>query len=378
MIYNLPLTVFIICVSFVLSRLSNLVPRTTLSNVKWQKKSKRIFNSAHKIISIRGGLTAVETKSSFSSSSDTNITSTQTQQPNLTGNATCIITTSLGSSFLDKTKKISIQRNSSVSQLKALIHDKFPGSPPVILQKVFYGFRALNNTEIIGNITSSNQIPILLDMISGTGGYNKTMSISQAIEAYVSVIVHQTYLSSTMKKVFDQKDHVSDSSSTTSNEDNNRIETLSYREMFDMLNQTFYEQHHDEIMAALEKEKEPDIISADTLAWRKQHLDDAIEDNDDRNPLIAAWAKQFDTNKQVALALVYYSIVLIVFSKYATQKKDSKSFLLIMVPLLWLSKLRQFRLASKVGLCLFLQIAPYIDFIMPLLPAPYQVCLFIS
>ena len=370
--YDLSFTLFIICISFGLGRISNFANRNSLLNVKWQKKSKRILNSAaHKIISIRGGLTAV----------DSNTTFNQIEEPNLIGNATCIITTSLGSSFLDKTKKISIQRNSSVSQLKALIHDKFPGSPPVVLQKLFYGFRSLNNTEIIGNITNSNQISILLDMISGTGGYNKTMSISQAIEAYVSVIVHQTYLSSTMKKVFDHKDHVLDSSSSTSNEDNNNnhIETLSYRDMFDMLNQSFYDQHQEEILAALEKEKEPDLITADTLAWRKQHLDSALEDdNDDRNPLVTAWAKQFDTNKQVALALIYYSIVLVVFSKYATQKQGSKSFLLIMVPLLWLSKLRQFRLASKVGLCLFLQIAPYIDFIMPLLPAPYQVSLITS
>ena len=98
-----------------------------------------------------------------------------------------------------------------------------------------------------------------------------------------------------------------------------------------------------------------------------------VDEDDDRNPLVAAWAKQFDTNKQVAFALAYYSVVLVVFSKYATSSSGSKSFLLVMVPFLWISKLRQFRLASKVALTLFLQVAPFMDFIMPLLPAPYQV-----
>lgn len=43
-----------------------------------------------------------------------------------------------------------------------------------------------------------------------------------------------------------------------------------------------------------------------------------------------------------------------------------------MIPLLWVAKLRQFRVTFKLLINLLLQIAPYVDFIMPLLPAPYQ------
>ena len=44
-----------------------------------------------------------------------------------------------------------------------------------------------------------------------------------------------------------------------------------------------------------------------------------------------------------------------------------------MVPVLWVSKLRQLRLLLKIVQYLVLPIIPSLDFLMPLLPAPYQV-----
>ena len=220
-------------------------------------------------------------------------------------NITVIVSTSLGSSFLDKTKKISINPNSTIKELKYIIQEKFPGSPPIQIQRLFYAFKPLNNSDILSNITSASQVPILLDALSGTSAYNKTMSITQAIEAYVSIIVQQTYLSSTMQKAFDLKDSTLDLSEVG---DRDRIDTLTLRDLFAAVNQSIYTQYAEQIAEALEKEREPDMITADTIAWRQQGEGGAA----DKNPLVAEWAKMFNMNKQVALSLVYYSVVLVV------------------------------------------------------------------
>ena len=222
-----------------------------------------------------------------------------------TKNITVIVSTSLGSSFLDKTKKISINPNSTIKELKYIIQDKFPGSPPIQIQRLFYAFKPLNNSDILSNITTASQVPILLDALSGTSAYNKTLSITQAIEAYVSIIVQQTYLSSTMQKAFDLKD----SSTLDLSEvgDRDRIDTLTLRDLFAAVNQSIYAQYAEQIAEALEKEREPDMITADTIAWRQQS-----EGAADKNPLVVEWAKMFNMNKQVALSLVYYSVILVV------------------------------------------------------------------
>lgn len=44
-----------------------------------------------------------------------------------------------------------------------------------------------------------------------------------------------------------------------------------------------------------------------------------------------------------------------------------------MVPFLWVSKLRQLRLVSKLVVNLVVAMMPKFEFLMPLLPAPYQV-----
>lgn len=294
-------------------------------------KNKR----THNLLKIKGGATALSEilKSNGDINNNAKSTSSEEVVPNLTGNVTVTVTTSIGSSFLDKIKRLSISRNASILELKQSIRDKFPGNPPMQLQRLFYGFRILgNHSQKVGELTTSPQVPILLDMLSGTSGYNKTMSISQAVEAYVAVQVHHTYLSLAMQKVFNSRETItenelkpSSTTTTTTTEgavtgattssspeqqtEQNKLESLTLREIFDVVNRSVYEQYGEEIALALEREKEPEMIAGDTIAWRRGS---ALSE---RNPLQSAWAKQFDTNKQVALALVYYSVILVV-SKY--------------------------------------------------------------
>ena len=42
-----------------------------------------------------------------------------------------IVSTSIGSSFLDKKKRLNLNRNSTVAELKVMVQEKFPGGPPV-------------------------------------------------------------------------------------------------------------------------------------------------------------------------------------------------------------------------------------------------------
>jgi hypothetical protein len=237
-------------------------------------------------------------------------------------NITCILSTSLGSIFLDKSKRLSIQPNSSVLELKHLIQAKFPGSPPIEFQRLFFEFRLLSNNELLnqltafGQVTNNNSSPtttmpteisILLDMITGTSSYNRTMSISQALEAYVAVNVHQAYLSSLMKRALEYGQDVSSLDKELFSPESLQPDTLTYRELFDALNASLYEQYGLEIAAALEEERNPDISSVDTASWRAP-----VGGPKKLNPLAQAWAKNFDTNKQVAMSLLYFSFVLVV------------------------------------------------------------------
>ena len=113
-----------------------------------------------------------------------------------------IISTSIGSSFLDKKRRISILANSTVADLKQQLSTRFPGSPPVPLQRLFFGTRLLKDEEEISNVTALSPMPLTLDMITGTSVYDRTMTVSQALEAYVSLLVQQAYTGQSMNKIF--------------------------------------------------------------------------------------------------------------------------------------------------------------------------------
>jgi hypothetical protein len=241
------------------------------------------------------------------------------EEPTPVVGETCsvLVSTSVGSAFLDKKKRLTIPRNATVAELKQLIEKKFPGCPPTALQRLFLGVRALDDNEVMGNITVASPTPLLLDMMSGTSVYNKTLSISQALEAYAASIVQQAYLGAKMRESFGVGAHSSLSSGSpiiSANESDAASaeaggvgvvpESSFFREMFETVNRTLYETYAEDIAEALEIEKEPETIGDDTAAWRK--------DKKQANPLAAALAKEFDLNVKSIKNFLYYSVLLVV------------------------------------------------------------------
>ena len=214
------------------------------------------------------------------------------------GNCAVLVSTSIGSSFLDKKKRLLISRNSTVYNLKQVIKDKYPGGPPVELQKLFFGSRKLNDSEVLSNITKISPIPVLLDMLTGTSAYNRTLSVSQALEAYASIVTQQAYIGDKLRAAYtDQADE-----STGRNHD--VIDSLVYKEMFQSINESIYRTYTEEIQAALIAEMEPEVVSSDTERWRG--------DKKQKSPLAVALAKEFDFNARSLKSFVYYSIVIAV------------------------------------------------------------------
>ena len=217
-----------------------------------------------------------------------------------------VVSTSVGSIFLDKKKRLTISRNATVGDLKCMIEKKFPGCPPTGLQKLFLGVRALADGELIGNITVTSPTPILLDMLSGTSVYNRTLSISQALEAHASLIVQQSYLGAKMRATYIDAG-VEESAPNVETDVNGtviqpQLESGLYRDMFDAVNRTLYETYAEDIAEALEREKEPETLTDDTAAWRGKQKE--------TKPLAAALAKEFDLNIRGIKSFFYYSILL--------------------------------------------------------------------
>ena len=216
-------------------------------------------------------------------------------------NCAILVSTSVGSVFLDKKKRLTIPRNSTIAELKSLIEKKFPGCPPTGLQRLFLGARALADEEIVGNITVTTPTPILLDMLSGTSVYNKTLSISQALEAHAALIVQQSYLGAKMMASYNDVPEIISNETISAP---TLLESGLYRDMFDSVNRTLYETYAEDIAEALEREREPETHTDDTAAWRGKRKE--------TTPLTAALAKEFDLNIRGIRSFLYYSVLLIV------------------------------------------------------------------
>eukprot|EP01031_Cornospumella_fuschlensis_P025242 gene25242-30484_t len=300
------------------------------------------WNGISSIIRLRGG-------SSVASKEENNGKSTASS-------CTVLVSTSIGSSFLDKKKKVVLERNATVFQLKQFLQQKFPGSPPLALQNLYFGTKRLNDTEILSNVTSLPTIPLVLDMVAGSSVYNKTLSVRQAIEAYVSTLVQLSYLHTQMAYTLTAGD---------SNITRTMLSPL-LREMFLKVNQSVYSAYAGEIAQALVQEQDPEIDAADTRAWRSAQ-------KATQSPLMAALAKEFDLNRQGVMSYVYFSVLLLVFAKFGTVSAQNAFTIMCVIPCMWVSKLRQLRLLYKIVLNLVLPLLPYLDIFMPLLPAPLQV-----
>lgn len=226
-----------------------------------------------------------------------------------------MISTMYGSAFLDKKKKITCRWNDTIRDVKEQLSKKFAGSPAVALQHLYMGNRELRDDEIVANISTAAlpMIPVQLDMMSGTSVYGKTMSIRQALEAYVATIVQHSYLSTELQTAYGTEPSVvdvsssSNSSCSSSSSDKNRIiRTPYYQQLFYAVNRSIYEQYAEDIALALEEEREPEVISAETAAWRNQTAATRV------SPLAAAIAKEFDLNWRGLRSFFYYSGVLAV------------------------------------------------------------------
>lgn len=205
-----------------------------------------------------------------------------------------VISTSIGSAFLDKKKKTVVSKNTTVSDIKQFLQQKFPGSPPADLQRLYFGTRLLQDSEVVSNITSLPTVPLLLDMAAGYSVYDKSMSVTAALEAYTATVVQLSYISNQMRRI-------------VSNEpsDEMAMESPSLRRLLQSLNGSLWATYSQEIALALQAERDPETITADTKAWRDAHRKAA-------SPLSAALAKEFDLNARGLRAFAYYSAILLV------------------------------------------------------------------
>lgn len=283
----------------------------------------------HRLFQIRGGSSSQQQSAAIAQQDAQPARSTATEQ------CTIIISTSIGSSFLDKKKKVTLPANTTIAELKEYLQSKFPGSPPMELQHLYYGTRLLGDDEVVSNITTLPTIPLLLDMVSGHSIYDKTMSIEQALEGYVASVVQLTYLSNQLKTVIG---HQSDSNETMTQV---MMESPTLRKLFQAVNRTIYETYSDEIAYALEVEKDPEAFAADTKAWRSPQRRTV-------SPLTAALAKEFDLNLRSLCSFLYYTVILLIFANFGTSSAQNASIIFSIIPVLWLSKLRQLRLIYKV------------------------------
>ena len=143
------------------------------------------------------------------------------------------------------------------------------------------------------------------------------------------------------------------------------MDTAIYRDMFAAINASLYSTYAQDIHEALVDEQEPETLSADTASWRHARKD--------KSPITVALAKEFDLNLRGIKNFGYYSVLLAVFAAFGTTTQAASKLLVLLVPFLWISKLRQLRLVFKLTLNLLLPIISKVDFLTPLLAAPYQV-----
>jgi hypothetical protein len=320
--------------------------RRRIKSVRKTENKRDISTIAknRKILNIRGGLADNETPTPV------------------------LVSTSFGSDFLDKKKRLTILKNSTVAELKSQIQQKFPGSPPIQLQNLYFTSRYLaDDDELVSNLTALSPIPILLDMVCGTSVYNRTLSITQAIDAYAATVVQQSFLGEKMRSILSLPLADDDSGSATNitKLEQRTMDAVLYRRMYEAVKNSVYKKYSEDIEEALEAEKEPETLTLETIAWRKGSTKEI-------SPIAAAMAKEFDLNGRGMRSFLYYSIVLVVFAFFGTNSYSSKVTLLLSIPVLWVSKLRQLRLASKIALYLVLPVLPTLDFLMPLFPATLQ------
>ena len=88
-------------------------------------------------------------------------------------------------------------------------------------------------------------MPILLDMMTGTSAYNRTMSIAQALEAYAALATHQAFLGDQFRKLYAAEIGMGVEIQS------GVLESAIYREMFESINETLYQKYAEDIADAM-------------------------------------------------------------------------------------------------------------------------------
>jgi hypothetical protein len=251
-----------------------------------------------------------------------------------------LVSTVLGSTFLDKKKKLVISKNGTVLDVKAQLSSKFPGSPPVELQHLYYMSKLLQDHEVISNISTLSPVPLTLDLISGTSVYNRTLSISRALDAYSATVTQQAFLAAQLKDIMVGNSRAESGLSGLNNNSSEvgqdlldavsgalerPLETAKYAELYRKINDSVFQQYAADIAAALADEEDPETVTPETAAWRTWGAagagagdtggvggDISSEDGRYISPIAAAMAKEFDLNWRGVRQMAYYSVVLAV------------------------------------------------------------------
>jgi hypothetical protein len=221
---------------------------------------------------------------------------------------TVVVSTKFRSQFLNKIVNFRIPKNYTIMQIKEIVRARFPGHPPECLQELFFGLEKLENNRRIIDIANLTTLPLNLDMISGTSVYKRPLNIRLAIDAYVSLLVQQNFLSNTLLSILSN-------SSTNMNTSISAPASLIYSKLYNTINTSIWEDYGDEIQAALLLESNPVISTPDVLT-RTLHMSDykSIDDYRERalTPLTRTVVRMWGLNRRKGTTLLLYSTLCLV------------------------------------------------------------------
>lgn len=170
-----------------------------------------------------------------------------------------VVTAALGSRYLDRRKLLRIDSNATVAGLKDVLSRQFPGCPPPALQTLYLGSRVLLDDMVMNNITDLSPIPVSMDLLTGTGIYNRTiLSVSDALEMLAALEAHAIANAKMQVYLID--------GGVRRNASGQNLHLV--KELFRSRNASIYDTMGGDIAAALTAEKNPEKETADTSAWR--------------------------------------------------------------------------------------------------------------
>jgi hypothetical protein len=267
-----------------------------------------------------------------------------------------LVSTLIGSEFLDKRKNIPVPSTANVRYLKKLIRAKYPGSPPISLQRLVSGSEVLSDETLIANVGPS----VLLETLSGTGSYNRSLNVLKTIDAYLATIVQSSFIGSKLHSLQTTFLRAPDSSNENQGSD---LETHHLRDMLNSLRSDFSETYFKDIADAKLREKSPELYSS--FSWRERRKPVL-------SPLMKSLARELDLNKSAAINLLYFSALMMIFGLFGTASKGAAPIVLSLIPSLWMSKIRQVRVLLKCISYFLMQLIAEADFLLPLFPATFQ------